>query len=1019
MPANDERIVLCIEACGDRAWRLAYAQCRNTADADDIAQRAFIAAARKIDTLPSDPWPWIAAAVVNEARTVMRSKARRERRIGASDEAMRGIPDARGIDPAEYTQRMELVRRLFEEVDRLDEAQREAIHLTTIAGLSLREAAKTVGVDHKTLGKRVRDGIAHLQARLGADDEAVGASFAFMASMPRSGGYADVFARWHGAVQTSAASGAGSAGTLASAGGILGAAMGKYMLGASVLVLVMLGGASFVFGWFGLGSSEEPSDASTSAARGAVSDGNKPSARYAHDDPHASGTREIRPATGTSPPVIVPPQGAPDNGRDDGPKPDTHGTFDNGTSSSSHAPSSVDPNDPLRGVPHVAPESGRALGSSLPIFHNGTACTAIAFAPGRDALITADVTGAIKEWNLDTGRVDRYLLEPAEGTSKDYSNAILGLAFSRDGQHIVCTSCAGSVIVLAYPSCSPVAEITFDWGAGGNIVAFTPDSSAIAIAMRSDRRSRIELWDWRKAVRIGILEVPTRSSELPKQKPTEAALPNPVLMDFAFTEDGRYCVAGVADADEGAIPDNRAFMDTSVVVWDMESGKVLRSFSSLHAAYGVAMLQDGRHFVAMGTAQSLKSNGTLEHRCEEQDIFNDATLSATVVPMNITAPTCCRLKAIPGSDVIFLSNIKQCGLWNVSEHAMAQAPTLDARGFGEVAMLAVSSDGFYAGIARYSGELRVWDLRTGALVMGDELNDANKVPAHTDTVRSLQFTGDSRLVSSGDDGKIIVWDLASGNAIASLDDPDPEFGVKGADIASSSDGFTLASCRQNFDIRLWDMRSFVVTDTLSGGESRSGVWPKLAFSPDGRHLLRANMSDQVIDQWDVITRQLTQSMTIPGPECAARSLSYAGDGRSIIVAGYSVVIMDAQSGAVIRILADNERKLFQSAILNRDGSHALVSTGNGAEVWKVATGEREFQLNYTQATSAVALHPAGTLVALGGVEGISLWDLNTGSRLQEFSEQGGTFSALCFSSDGKWLAAANYDKSIRIWQIVD
>lgn len=192
----------CITMHGAQAWRLAISLAGNAADADDVVQQAWIVAWRKADNAPRDAWPWLAGIIANEARNLRRKRALRSHAPLTEESAM-------SLD--RRPERTELARLLDEALQRLPEDQREAIVLTHLSGFTQQQAAEIADVPLNTLKARVRRGLDHLRARLGAREEEITLGLAAMPIAMPPGGLATAQMAWAAGVQQHAASAATAA----------------------------------------------------------------------------------------------------------------------------------------------------------------------------------------------------------------------------------------------------------------------------------------------------------------------------------------------------------------------------------------------------------------------------------------------------------------------------------------------------------------------------------------------------------------------------------------------------------------------------------------------------------------------------------------------------------------------------------------------------------------------------------------------------------------------------------------
>jgi RNA polymerase sigma-70 factor (ECF subfamily) len=143
-------------------FRVALRRLRNVEDAEDAVQEALLSAYKYIGQFEgrSQLSTWLTRIVTNAAGMKLRKRARRET-VSLDDHQENDMPTLAmelkdpQPNPEALCARTEMTETMRQGLARLSPKLRRAFELRELAGLSTREAAKTLGITRNTLKSRV------------------------------------------------------------------------------------------------------------------------------------------------------------------------------------------------------------------------------------------------------------------------------------------------------------------------------------------------------------------------------------------------------------------------------------------------------------------------------------------------------------------------------------------------------------------------------------------------------------------------------------------------------------------------------------------------------------------------------------------------------------------------------------------------------------------------------------------------------------------------------------------------
>ncbi|HEX6188460.1 MAG TPA: serine/threonine-protein kinase [Pyrinomonadaceae bacterium] len=320
---------------------------------------------------------------------------------------------------------------------------------------------------------------------------------------------------------------------------------------------------------------------------------------------------------------------------------------------------------------------------------------------------------------------------------------------------------------------------------------------------------------------------------------------------------------------------------------------------------------------------------------------------------------------------------------------------------------------------------------------------------HTAAVRQAVFSPDGRLlVSVGEEAKVIVWDFAQRQRIATLAGHSDWV----TSIAFSPDGKWFATGSDDQTVIVWDAARLEKAAVLEGHQDKVTA---VAFSPNGRLLVSATQLLQTI-LWDTNRWEKVRELPISS---SYGNVSFSRDSHRLLYS-FGGAIIDVATGHEAKnpniagnwaaispefdrmVMTDGEgnvRFLGRSSLGDFSqwellGSHAhahrfhgrmaafspngrLVATcANDIILWNVATQTKIARLSHTAEVWGLTFSPDGRWLISTHADGaILLWDVTEREAVANFNEHYGSVRAVAFSADGNRVASASEDRSIIIW----
>ena len=315
-------------------------------------------------------------------------------------------------------------------------------------------------------------------------------------------------------------------------------------------------------------------------------------------------------------------------------------------------------------------------------------------------------------------------------------------------------------------------------------------------------------------------------------------------------------------------------------------------------------------------------------------------------------------------------------------------------------------------------------------------------------LRCVAYSPDGQRIATGGEsgdtcnpcqpGEVKVWDAHTGEEVLSLR------GHSGYvyGLAFSPDGKRVAVATGCVDqqkkplpgeVKVWNLAGAKEPLTLKG---HAGFVTGVAWNTDGTRLVSGS-TDRTAKVWD--SESGVEVLTIKGHAADVNAAAFSPDGKRIAcavgdrinrdVAG-EVKLWDALSGEPIRTLKGLPGAAWCVAF-TADGKGIAAGSGSWddkkgeytrgeVKVWSPENGEeiRTIKGHAAEVNGIVFDREGKWLATAGGDWTVRLWEADSGDEMLVLKDHAGAATAVACSPDGTRVASAGADSFVKVWEVV-
>jgi len=564
------------------------------------------------------------------------------------------------------------------------------------------------------------------------------------------------------------------------------------------------------------------------------------------------------------------------------------------------------------------------------------------FSKDGQSIYTGDAAGSVRIWDANTGKLQKQY---------DFGAEIYDMSASPDGQWLAVArdDNIATIIDLTNPDQAPY---DIERESAVYVVTFAPNSEWLAVG---EANGKVVIWN---VAQKFYLQGPTHLDEVYVVK---------------FSPDGKWIVSGGADStvrvalagtgDEKYVlthgdwvediafsPDGSWFAvasdDNRVWVWETETGQEKMRLRHENFVQKVRVSKDGRWIASSSFDRTLR--------------IWDVASGSQMMQIPLEAEGSGLAFNVDSTRIAVGDNKGDLTLWDTS-YLLARLNTIEFPELIHEALFSRSDEWLITN----TDERLVWKFPADQVLELSSTEQGTPIISAAALTYDLAISPDSKWVVTGEreNNRAILYNLET-ETTSILNHRAKVLGVD-----FSSDNSLVATSGENAKVTIWDVSTGEQQYSL---ENPSSVF-SVAFQPGGTHLV-AGMHDKTII-WDTDTQEQIIGLLQTGD---VNTVAFSNDGTLLATASSEGTIYvwnatENYSGEPIVLRLNGQP---QSITFSQDNRWlAAGGSNNFAYLWDISLGEEVSRLPHSETVSSVSFSSDGNLLATASRKVIQIWDV--------------------------------------------